>query len=192
MRGSSSERTKIIIVVFLAFIMISSAFGVIFFGFSSNVKEKKYNGFKFVRSQDILVTDVNGIDAIFSYHPLNVEMIQVSSEIIELVKGKLEIDVTADINDTSIETIALAQYQLRATLSAFDIYVREGRTSANQFNIPIIKCSDASSAVPVIYFKTGNETLIELNQGCITIQSNSIDFIRAKDRIVYGIFGIIK
>ena len=193
MKEGKVQRKRKLMVGFMAFIMIGSVFGVIFFGFATGGTSLKYNDLKFVRKGNVWTTNINGKDAIFSYFPAEVELIEVKSEIIDMLRNKIEIDVTADANDTFIQSIALAQFQMKSTLGNFNVFVRDGSTTQNSFNMPIITCDDATQIVPVIYFKEGNETKIYFNESCIIVEADdNVDFIRAKDRIVYGMFDIIR
>ena len=98
-----------------------------------------------------------------------------------------------DINDTFAEGIALAEYQMGITLSNFDVFTRNGFTNQTKYNAPIITCSDATNFVPVIYFAKGNATKIYMEGSCVIAQAgNHADVIRLKDRLVYGILGIIQ
>ncbi|MEK6948680.1 MAG: hypothetical protein AABX34_00555, partial [Nanoarchaeota archaeon] len=74
----------------------------------------------------------------------------------------------------------------------FNIFVRNGFT-AEQQNFPIITCNQSTNFVPVIYFKSSNATKVYLDNNCITAEAlTQADVIRVKDRLVYGILGIIK
>ncbi len=194
MREDKVERKRKIMVYFMAFIMIGSVFGVIFFGFATGgTTSLKYNDFKFTRSGNLWVTKVNDRDAIFTYYPTDVELIDLKPGMIDMLKNKIEIDVTVDVNDTFVQSIALAHFQMKATLGNFNVFVRDGYTTENEFNLPIIKCEDATQFIPVIYFKEGNSTNVYSNESCITVEaSNQEDFIRVKDRLIYGLFGIIR
>lgn len=190
-----SDKKKKIMVYFMGFIMISSIFGVIFFGFSSggSTSSIKYGTYKFTRSGNIWTTKLSGLDAVFSFLPMDVEFMDVEQEAINMLKGRIQLDVTADLNDTLIQSIALAHFQMKSSLGIFNIFLRDGFTTNNEFNLPVIKCQDSNPNVPVIYFKEGNFTRIYSDEDCVIVESNNgVDFIRAKDRIVYGILDIIK
>ena len=188
------QRAKKFMVYFIAFIMVSSAFGVVFFGFSGNsASSAQYDEFKFFNRQNFWSTTINGKDALFTYFPADVENINAEQNAINKLKNVIEIDITSDFNDTYAEQIALAQYQMGITLSNFNAFVRAGFTAKNNYNQPLITCNISTSFVPVIYFKSSNETKIYLQNDCIIAEAENVnDVIRIKDRIVYGIFGIIK
>ena len=188
------QRTKKFMVYFIAFIMISSVFGVLFYGFTSSGKgELDYKDFKFINRGNFWTTNINGIEALFTYFPSDVENIKADGRVIDRLKNVAEIDVTSDFNDTHAEQIALAEYQMGITLNNFKIFARTGFTAQNKYKASTITCSNSTKFVPVVYFKSSNETKISLQDDCIIAEAaKKEDVLRLKDRIVYGIFNIIK
>ena len=189
------EKKRWGLIVFLIFIMIGTSFSFIFFGFSPQSETVKYNGIKFVKNplQNIWIAKVNGKEAPFSFLPNEVENIGLPENAASRLQNKFEIDATYDLNSSHKEVIALAQHQMGMTLNAYGIYVRKGFTSNSTFNLPIITCNDASANVPVVYFRQGgNATNIRLEDNCIIAEaSKDADFIRMKDRLLYGMLGVI-
>ena len=188
------ERKRWGLILFLVIIMIGTSFSVFFYGGSPQNEIVKYNGIKFVSSsnQGPWIAKVNGKEATFSFLPTEVETINVNGDI-EKLNGKFEIDVTSDVNSTYKEAIALAHHQMTLTLAPYNVFIRQGFTTNSTFNVPIIECDDATSNVPVVYFVYGNSTSISLENDCILVKaSTDADFIKIKDRLLYGILGVIK
>jgi hypothetical protein len=188
------ERRKKLMVGFMAFVLISSIFGVIFFGFHTGgvTTSLKYDDFKFYRKGNVWSTFIDKREALFSFYPTDVEFVFTELGVVDKLKNKVQIDVTLDVNDTHLQSIALAQFQMKSTLGNFNVFIREGATDTNEFNLPIINCEYATQSVPVIYFKEGNFTEIKSEGNCVIVEANNPnDFIRAKDRIVYGILGVM-
>ena len=68
-----------------------------------------------------------------------------------------------------------------------------GFTTENEYNIPVITCADATPTVPVLYFQRTNETKVYREGSCIILEAaTDFDLLRLKDRILYGIFGVMK
>ena len=188
-----ADKTKKFMVYFIGFIMISSVFGVIFFGFSSGGASTKYNEFKFFNRGDFWSTNIDGREAMFTYFPSEIEPIQADANAISRLRNSPQIDITSDFNDTFAEGIALAQYQMGITLSNFNVFARSGFTNQTKYNAPVITCNSSTQFVPVIYFKNSNATKISFENNCIIAESaTNADVIRLKDRLVYGILGIIQ
>ena len=192
LRRGKSDIGKKIIVYFIGITMVFSVFGVIFFGFGAGSSGTvKYNGLKFTDKGNFWSVNVNGREALFTYLPDELALINVENAAIEKLKNVVQIDATSQFNDTLAEPIALAQFQMGTTLSNFDIFVRNGFT-AEQQNFPVITCEDATQFVPAIYFKESNITDVHMENNCIIAEAaNAADVIRLKDKLVYGILGII-
>ena len=195
MPSKKKERIKWGIMIFIAFIMIGTSFSVVFFGFSdfSSSDTVRFNGIKFVKLKDRWEAKINGKDAAFSFLPEEVKNISVEGDVAALLSGKLEIDSTYDLNSNFSQAMALAQHQFGLTLSTYGIFVRNGLTNKSSFNLPVITCNDSSSYVPVIYFRTANSTGIRIENSCIVARAlDGTGFIKAKDRILYEMFGVYK
>jgi len=192
MKREKESKKGMFLVIFIAFIMISSVFAIIFSGYNQQTTSLKYNDIKFTRENNQWSTNINNQKLLFNYLPTEVEQINLGPDVIFALSNKPEIDTTSEINDTFKEEIALAQYNMVLALNNLNIYIRPGLTTNNTFNLPIITCEDASLAVPIIYFKQSNQTKITLENNCIIAEAkNNIDILRIKDRILYSILGII-
>lgn len=187
------ERKKWWLIIFIVFIMIGTSVSFVFIGFSPAAGRAEYNGISFASQGSIWVAKINGREAAFSFLPNDVENIPASGDLFKKLQGKVEIDVTYDSNSTYRESIALAQHQMGLALAQYNVYARRGFTANNTFNLPVIKCSDATLNVPAVYFRYGNATNIRDDGNCVIAEANSnTDFIRVKDRLLYGIFGVMK
>mgnify|MGYP001562947474 FL=1 len=191
MKGKKEKR-KLGLIVFIIFIMIGTSVSFVLFNFQPQNDVIKYKGIRFVKYTDRWEAAINGNSAAFSFLPNEVENIIISGDSIKRLQDKFEIDSTYDLNSTYKESIALAQHQMSLTLSAYNIYLRKGFTENNTYEIPVISCRDSTQNVPVVYFTYGNETSIHLDGDCVVAQAKgNIDFIRLKDRILYGILRVI-
>jgi len=182
-------------VYFIAFIMISSVFGVVFYGFSGGGTKVDYNEFTFLRGEDgnKWSTEIESKQIFFDYFPTEVEQFNISAEIINKMSNTMEIDITYDVSSTKKEVFAYFGYDMQQQLANKDIYVRSGFITESEYDVPVITCADATAVVPVLYIQESNETKIYSELNCVILEAkNDFDFIRLKDRILYGIFGIIK
>ena len=160
--------------------------------YSGETDTFKYKGLKFKRIQNQWSTVINNQRLVFNYFPTDVEQINLTQDITALLLNKPEIDTTSELNDTFAEEIALAQYNMALTLNNLNIYVRQGLTTNNTFNLPILTCKEATFAVPIIHFKQSNQTKITLENNCIIAEArNNVDILRIKDRLLYSMLGLI-
>ena len=188
------EKKRWGLIAFIVLIMVGTSFSVVvYYGFQSQSQAAKYNGIKFSNIGNIWIASINGRQAAFSFLPADLADIKTSGNIFGTFQGKFEIDSTSEVNSTFKEPIALAQHQMGLTLEKYDIYLRKGFTSNNTFSLPVIACNNTIQNVPVIYFKFSNSTNINVNGNCVIAEaSTATDFIRAKDRLLYGILGLMK
>ena len=187
------EKKRWGLILFIVFIMIGTSVSFVFFGFSPATERVKYNGFSFVNNGNMWIAKISGREAAFSFLPSEVESVLAFEDFSKRLQGKLEIDVTYDLNSTYKESIALANHQMGLTLAAYGIFVRKGFTTNNTFNLPIITCDNATINVPVVYFRQGNTTNINIENNCIIAEASAnADFIMVKDRLLYGMLGVMK
>jgi len=192
-RVNKRERNAKIMVFFMAFIMIGSVFGVIFFGYNQQENKVKYNKVEFTQKESLWSVRINNKEAVFNYLPTDVEDIEIEEDVLNRLANLVEIDPTSDINNSFKEHIALAQHQMTLTLNNFNIYVRAGFTAENEFSMPVITCKDSTSNVPVVYFIESNQTKIYLKNNCIIAEGkDGFDFLRITDRLLYKILGIME
>ena len=192
MRKEKESNQKQIIVYFIAFIMVSSIFGIMFSGYNSQSNSIKYKGIKFTQQNNQWSTTINNQKLLFNYLPIDVEQITLNQDIKSAIYNKPQLDITSDVNDTFSEEIALAQYTIALALNNVNIYPRPGFTTNNKFNLSIITCKDATQAVPVILFKQSNQTKVSIKDNCIIAEAkNNFDILRIKDRLLYSILGVI-
>ena len=181
------------LMLFIVLIMVGTSFSAFLYGGSPSNEVVKYNGVKFTGSSQMWIAKINEKKAAFSFLPAEVENIHVDGNAAALVQNRIEIDVTSDFNSTFNESIAFAQHQMGLTLGTYDIYMRKGFTKNNTYNFPVISCKDATSGIPIINFRQENSTRIYVKGSCIIAEASSgQDIIRAKDRILYLLFGVIK
>ena len=181
------------LILFIVVIMIGTSFSVFLYNDNPQAKIAKYNGIKFSNDGSKWTAKISGKYAAFSFLPSEVTDIKSPPELNSLLSGRIEIDVTSEFNSTYKGPIAIAQDQMSLVAGIYDVYIRTGFTGNNSFRFPIITCEDATKAVPVIYFRESNLTEITIKDNCVIAEASSeTDFIKIKDRIVYGMLGVIK
>lgn len=186
---------KILNSAFLIVFIGSMVIGFSFPGFfnADSGASQKYGKFNFVRKGIQWSTYVNSKELLTSYYPAEVNTIYIEPQILQMISGKYEIDSTADINSTAIKTIYQAQYDMASMMNFhFGAFMRAGVTTNNTQNIEVITCNQSTEFIPVIYFRESNETRAFKDGSCIIAEAESAqDFARIKDRILYGLLGII-
>jgi hypothetical protein len=190
-KKAKKNKTGFWFVVAIVFLMLTSTIGYLFKGGSS----EKYNHFSFSATGDgRWITKIDGNNKLFYYHPSETEKINLSDEAIKKIKNTNMVYITYDINNSQRENIAAINLELSKILwEDFNIYSLEGLTSANQYNMEVISCFNATGATPVIYYNESNMLSINIEQDCIVLNGKTtMEFIALKERMVYGLYGVIE
>lgn len=101
--------------------------------------------------------------------------------------------ITFNPKGNNFSSIALAVGEFdRNMLAAFgktpiaSCIINETDACANR---PIINCTNTDE--PVVYIKESNETSVILDDNCITIQGQGMDLVKATDRLLLRLYGIM-
>ena len=90
--------------------------------------------------------------------------------------------------------IDLARFELAGDLGKyFNMAVQQAAAlNTTLYSLPVITCANATATQPVMQFSSGNETKISLQGSCVIVEALSgEEFTMMKDRILYGMFGVI-
>jgi hypothetical protein len=188
--AKAEKRKKQAMGIFIVLIMTMSVLGYMFG--KDTAEQISYNDFKFNRIGNRWGTKIDQSEYIFDFFPSQVENINVSEDIINRLTNSMQIDMTSDIDSEYKEAIALSVFELSNYLALNNQYARVGFTQLNEYEKPMITCIDATASVPVIMFEKSNETKVYTQGNCIIAKSKSeSDFIAIKDRLLFGLIGIM-
>ena len=192
MRHKENKKKQALLSIFIAIIMVSSILGYMLG--RDEPDSVNYGKYKFYPKNFLWATKIQSKEYEFNNLPTSVENINISKGIFVRIKGTLEVDSTYDENSSFSQEMALTQHELSLLLKSYtNIYLRNGLTKKNSYNLPVITCEDATDLIPVLYFKIANETQIYQDGNCIMVEArNGAEFLRIKDRIAFGILGIIE
>ncbi len=187
------DRKKFIMGFLLAFFMITSVFGVVFFGFSSGESSVKYGTYTFKRFRDQWAVKINDKKLLFAYHPLDVEYINISDDAKQKLLNAKMLYLTSDFNSTTKEAIAQFNFQIIPILTEKRIFAVPGFLQKTPYDFPVFDCRNATDLVPVMVLQYGDTTSINNEGNCLTAQGDSYDaFDRLRDRIIYLLYGVMK
>lgn|SRR3989338_7746205 len=191
-REKKKEKSNAWIPITIALIMVTSVFGVIFFGDNSSV-ELKYKDIKFTRIESFWTAKINNQQMQFDYHPSEVEILKFDKSAISALENTGMVYFTYNPDKPFAQDIELAKFQLKEFLSSRNVYAVNGLTNSSSFQLPQITCENATSSVKVVYFYVGNLTEVRVENNCIIVEAESArDFSALKDRIIYGMLKIIE
>ncbi len=181
--------TKLILPIFIVFILVTSMFGFMWSGSNTKVE---YKGFKFTRlDTGMFRLKVENIVVEFRYFPSELEWINSSGGIGERFDTPM-IYFTSNPDSDYKEQIAEMHKHFNELLDETrGIYVQNAFTSESEYNLPVITCENATLAVPVISMEKSNSTEIILDQNCIVVNGkNRQEMLMAYERLLYIIFGV--
>ncbi|HLD42519.1 MAG TPA: hypothetical protein VJB08_00855 [Candidatus Nanoarchaeia archaeon] len=187
------EMYKKLMVFLLAGIMISSVFGVIFFGFGgSNGDSLQYNGFEFVRVSGGYQLQTERTTITFSHFPSELSY-EVQNGTDDILQGQKQFLYTSDFHDRLNQTIALVHYNLAPLFQEeFGVSLIPAYTS-NVSGFPAADCRNATAILPVILTKSADISRISLNDSCIVLEAaEPEDLISLHELILYRMLGVIE
>ena len=185
-----NRRSKILISIFIAFIMVTSIIGFMFGQYSA--EQYKFRNYKFTGTDQGLSLVINKQEVYFDYFPTDANITDFDTGIDKMIKSTKMLYLTYNYTSPYSEALGKSAYDLMLTMDKFDVYIQPAFTNLTQFSVPVITCANATAFVPVIYFKESNQTRAYLDSGCIVMEAESeTNFVRLKDRVLYGFFGIL-
>jgi len=182
------------IAVFFALIMVSSTMGFIMMQTAGD-NVIKYGKFKFTREDTGLYTaKINGRQYSFESFPSQVNSTFVSPAFIQLLRSTKMAYFTSSNSSPVMDQIGQSQYELGKLMQdSFGSVLQPAYTQGNAFSLPIITCSNATEFVPVIFAEYSNDSSVTEQGRCLVIHALSgQDLILAKDRIAFGLLGVIQ
>ena len=186
-----NDRKSMYMSILIAFVMISSAFAVVLYGFGDNSTSLRYNKYKFKVTNLGFETKIDGKLYYFDSVPQDVLGINVSSGIRDLILNGQAIIITSDPTSSYVQEIAVASYTLQTALSkmnkqAVNAFTKEGG------KLPVFTCANATQTLPIIEIKESNTTEAIIVDNCITLYfSSGYDLQRLDSAVIYHILGVI-
>jgi len=178
-------QTKLILPLFIAFIMIFSVVGfAISQSFYTTPQEQvTYNGLNFVQnSQGSWLTYINKNPvSIVTYPPLLGNIILPEVSLVELNSAN-KIYVTFNQNETVNQAIIEFQTNILPYLKPVNQACIEDSPSCA--NLPIKSCLDATEDTKIIQFQEADVPFVIYQDNCLLIQGSSYDLTTQTDALI--------
>jgi len=197
-KGVKKSKLPLIMTIFIALLMVMSVAGYNIFGSSSDVTVTNYNGYKVRDFGDHVEVKIGGKYVPFTTNPQEAELVNIEPAVIDNIKGTKQIYITFNPDQTkeALQQIDYNRFEFgRQLAEQFSIYAVQGITSTiPSLNLPQITCANATQFVPVIELRESNKTaVVKEKNNCIILEaSNPNDFTRLRERIIYGLYGVLK
>ena len=190
-QDSKNQRMGLYLSLFIAFIMITSAFGVIFYGFSDPSSAVKYGKYKFKSTPQGYSANINGVQYVFAALPPELNDINISyGTKFTILNGDVVV-LTSNPDSTYKEDIAVSQYNLNSVLTGLNKQSINAFTLPND-QLPAISCENSTKETPIIEIQEGNTTQIILDGYCIKMEfDNSFNLRRSVSKLTYLLLGVL-
>lgn len=192
-RKKDNRSTKILLTVVTAFLMITSIIG--FLGNSQNTEGIDYKGYTFTQTPQGWNVKVGEEKYTFYTNPYEAEKYNLSSDAVEMLKASKYIVATFDTSFDDLQALDIARFDLANELdSGLGITVFSGVAEENStYPLPVITCDNATSMIPVVYFKSSDRAMIKRDGFCVVLEApTGVTALKLKDRLVYGMLGIME
>lgn len=193
--SKKKETNKAIIyTLVLGGLMVLSVFGVIFYGGGSSQQTEEYGDWEFDRVQHGWVAKVNKQEVLFDYLPSEVEDLEVSPDVVALLKNTRGVIFTINPASENIQAQEYVRFQLREVFGrVLDVAsVNAIYNESEIYDQPLLSCLNATTFVPVVQFEDGDNSSIVREGDCIRVTGTESSTVALKDRLLYSLFEIIK
>jgi hypothetical protein len=192
-RKEKKNRTAIYMGVFVIVIMVASTLAYVLSDLNNQGTSLKYNNFKFKRDAQSgqYLLNVNGQTLKFYAHPTEVEQVNMSYEVKSLLLQSQSLIVLFD--PTVDQTLLPFQDTFRFELAQVipKPVIGAVTTASPNYNFPVLSCANATAQNPIIFLNDSTDSSIQSKGACIIVNGRGYELLRLKDRIEYGIIGVI-
>lgn len=179
--------------LFIVLIMVTSGIGYMIG--SSAPDTEIYEGHALRSENGLWTLKYNDEPVSFTYFPAYVDDIEFTQTTADAILDSQAIITAFHPDDPAIETIEQIRFELQTSIPRlFGMYSGAGISAqSSQYDLPIISCNNASSAITVIMIESANSTGFEYDDNCLRMKGQSAAELRMlKDRMMYGLTGVIK
>ena len=184
---------KVWVSILIIAIMVLSTAGFLIGGRGQS-GSLSYNKHTFTKEPNGYYTNLNGKNVRFDFFPAEINETFADKGAIDRIKNTKMIYMTSNFSGKYAQTTEEIKYELSMRLAReFGIYAASGFTTNTSYKTMTVSCSNATQFAPVVDFKEGNNTGIRLEGNCVVVEGNSNSgFIALKDRLLYGMHGIME
>lgn len=179
------KRMRVFFAVFMAVVLGASTIG--FALSSSSSQTEKYNGIRFSLTDQGWVGKNLGFATV--YLPREVEEISFEGM---LSPGTFNQKIYI-VTDPAM-SFASELYELSRAIAIKNYNpacLPEDADKEGCEELALIDCDNADLDNTVIIFKVSNETFVRASGSCLEVYGEGQDLIRAVDRVIYGLYGVI-
>lgn len=185
-----SKKMTLYMSIFISFLMITSVFAVVFYGYTSESDSLRYGKHRFRLTELGYELRFERNNYYFEILPNQVEDLIIGKDVNKLLKNSEAIIITSDPDSYYIQDIALATYHINEFMLNHEKPVGVGFTKENEFS-HIITCDNSTIYYPVIEIKESEDSFTKLEGNCIIIGfSSAYDLKAITSRMLYDYLGV--
>lgn len=184
---------KVWVSILIIAIMVLSTAGFLL-GRGGESSSLSFNKHTFTKESNGYYTNLNGKNVRFDFFPAEINETFADKGAIDRIKNTKMIYMTSNFSGKYAQTEEEIKYELSIRLAKeFSIYATSGFTTNTSYKTMTVSCANATQFTPVVDFREGNSTGIRLEGNCVVVEGNSASgFIALKDRLLYGMYGIME
>lgn len=178
-------KKRLFLPLFLGFILIASAFGVMISGFGSGKQQKvEYGGYNFVNINGRWNVNLQGTTFSFAYNPAQVENLEITPFPLAAFNSGAKVYITYDPSEYLSAGLTEMQTSLLPLISvkAFRACTKD---VAGCENLPIKTCIDATGSEKIVVINQGDNLQTSYESNCYTLSGPDLDLAKAFDKIVF-------
>lgn len=192
MRDNNNKK-RLILPIFLGFILIASTFGAIFYGFNNGQQGSqnvRYGDYVFVPGNGMWSLKIGNNELIFAYNPLQVESIEITPFPIEQFNSASKIYATYNPSGNLSTSIAELSGNMIATFTLPTFRACTIDVPGCE-NYPIKTCNDAAMTEKVLLIEEAETFSTDYKDNCYSIKGSDDEIAMAIDKITYQNVGIM-
>lgn len=192
-KRKESKKSRVVVTLIIAVFMLTSIIG-----FMSNQNAQgddiTYGTFKLQPTTNGWIYKSKGQQVTFYNNPFEVDNIELSADAVRDIRNSQVAYLTFDPELGELQYVDLLRFELSEQMPMhFNTMIIPAVDRADTtYSLPVVDCNNATKNLPVIYLQKGKISKISYFSNCLVLEAPSSQLIlRLKDRLMYGLFGII-
>tara|TARA_Y100000034_G_C6908281_1_gene422211 strand:+ start:6447 stop:7055 length:609 start_codon:yes stop_codon:yes gene_type:complete len=193
-RKGSFQKKKLFLPIFLAAIMVFSAFAIILSSYSGEDAPENptsdYKGYDFSSQYGSWTSTVNGRQLTLRYSPFELESLHTEIDLAPfttlLASEKTYLSVLPE------EQTQIPLQELYTNLKPYisQIFVACAKDGIGCEELPLKTCTDASETTAVILLQEGEELTFENQKNCYTLTGTELALTQVIDKLILSLHGL--
>ena len=181
------KKSNLFLVIFIIFIMVTSAIGFIYSPSDNNALNQntiEYKGFKFALTTDNrYATEINGNQVIFDNAPSTLENIKLPD--FQITQDKVYLIFVPEERDNNLD-YSISKLYFTMQVKGIRAVLACSKEENCPSELPVKDCNSEA-----VYFKKSNLTNIYKDSNCIILEGDNININKYVDKIDLALIGVV-